>query len=231
MRHREPSRPGELTLKQDVVQVIFARGELRRDEIKDLWGLDEETTRACGRSCFSERLLEPLRGTGGFRARIARRPLPPEEPGTLAGLFSTDWETHGAERLAELLSHAELEALLGDLVYTLRRARMKLTGEDRRGTKRELAAALVIAHGVDLFRHRGIRSLVAKRTDVGVPQPLASRQGRSAGVRAGRPLSPRVHRHPRRGHAGRFRVPRGTRRPQAAGSRSSSRSSARWPEC
>ena len=46
---------------------------------------------------------------------------------------------------------------------------MKLTGEDRRGTKRELAAALIIAHGVDLFRHRGIRSLVAKRTDVAFP--------------------------------------------------------------
>jgi superfamily II DNA or RNA helicase len=169
MHHKGPPRPGELTLRQDVVQVIVARGELHRDEIKDLWGLDDERYESLRQQLLRERLLEPLRGTGGFRARIARRPLPPEEPGTLAGLFSTEWETQGAERLAELLSHAELEGLLGDLVYTLRRARMKLTGEDRRGTKRELAAALIIAHGVDLFRHRGIRSLVAKRSDASFP--------------------------------------------------------------
>ena len=181
MRHRQPPRPGELSLKQDVVQVIFARGELRRDEIKDLWGLDDGTYESLRQELLHERLLEPLRGVGGFRARIARRPLPPEEPGTLAGLFSTDWETAGAERLAELLSHAELEALLGDLVYTLRRARMKLTGEDRRGTKRELAAALVIAHGVDLFRHRGIRSLVAKRTDVSFPNRWHPGKGAAVG--------------------------------------------------
>ena len=166
---RQQATSAELTLKQDVVQVIFARGELRRDEIKDLWGLSAEEYEPLRQQLLQEKLLEPLRGTGGFRARIARRPLPPEEPGSLAGLFSTEWETQGAERLTELSSHAELEALLGSLVYTLRRARMKLTGEDRRGTKRELAAALIIAHGMDLFRHRGIRSLVAKRCHAPFP--------------------------------------------------------------
>jgi len=165
----QPHRTGELSLKQDVVQVIFARGELRRDEIKELWGLTADDYETLRQQLVEEKLLEPMRGTGGFRARIARRPLPPEEPGSLAGLCSTEWEAQGAERLAELLSHAELEALLGGLVYTLRRARMKLTGEDRRGTKRELAAALIIAHGIDLFRHRGIRSLIAKRCDAPFP--------------------------------------------------------------
>ena len=66
MRHREPPRPGELTLKQDVVQVIFARGELRRDEIKDLWGLDEEAYESLRQQLLQERLLEPLRGPAGF---------------------------------------------------------------------------------------------------------------------------------------------------------------------
>ena len=160
----ERRRPGELTVHQDVVQVIFARGELRKDQIKDLWQLDEGKYEQLKRALLHEKLLEPLRGTGGFRARIARRSLPPEEPGTLEGLFQSDWQMQSAERLAELLSHSELEQLLGDLVYTLRRARMKLTGEDRRGTKRELAAALLIARDVDLFRDRQIRTMVAKKS-------------------------------------------------------------------
>src|SRR5262249_33644287 len=162
-------RAGELTLRQDVVQVIFARGELRKEQIKDLWQLDDVQYEALKQELLEEKLLEPLRGTGGFRARIARRLLPPEEPGTLEGLFKREWQMQGAERLAELLSHSELEHLLGDLVYTLRRARMKLTGEDRRGTKRELAAALVIARDVDLFRDREIRTMVAKRSRVANP--------------------------------------------------------------
>src|SRR5690349_17377579 len=92
-------RGGELTLHQDVVQVIFARGELRRDQIKDLWQLDDERYEALKQELLREKLLEPLRGTGGFRARIARRSLPPEEPGTLEGLFQSDWQMQGAERL------------------------------------------------------------------------------------------------------------------------------------
>jgi superfamily II DNA or RNA helicase len=157
-------RGGELTLHQDVVQVLFACGELRKEQIKNMWQLDEPQYEALKQELLHEKLLEPLRGTGGFRTRIVRRPLPPEEPGTLEGLFNTEWQMQGAERLAELLSHSELEHLLGDLVYTLRRARMKLTGEDRRGNKRELAAALIIARDVDLFRDLQIRALVAKKS-------------------------------------------------------------------
>jgi superfamily II DNA or RNA helicase len=158
-----------LTLRQDVVQVILARGELRRDEIKSLWQLTDEQYDALRAELQQEKLLEPMRGVGGFQAKISRRPLPPDEPGSIDGLFKHPWELAGAERLAQLLNHSELEHLLGDLVYTLRRARMKLTGEDRRGTKRELAAALVIAHGMDLFRHRDIRAAVAKRCKVEPP--------------------------------------------------------------
>jgi superfamily II DNA or RNA helicase len=163
-----PLQPG-LSLRQDVVQVILSRGELRRDEIKALWSLGDEQYDALRQELLEEKLLEPMRGVGGFQARITRRPLPPDEPGSIDGLFKHAWELAGAERLAQLLNHSELEHLLGDLVYTLRRARMKLSGEDRRGTKRELAAALVIAHGMDLFRSREIRAAVAKRCKVEPP--------------------------------------------------------------
>jgi superfamily II DNA or RNA helicase len=162
-------RPGELSLRQDVVQVILARGELRRDAIKGIWNLDDDGYAALKSQLDEEKLLHPLRGTGGFEARIVRRPLPPEEPGAVDHLFRTRWEGEVTERLAQLLNYGELEELLGELVYTLRRARMKISGEDRRGTKRELAAALVIAHGVDLFRDKDIRDAVAKRARVHAP--------------------------------------------------------------
>jgi superfamily II DNA or RNA helicase len=164
------ARPGELSLKQDVVSVILSRGELRREEIQRVWELDDDAYFALKAELDDERLLEGMSGVGGFRARIPRRPLPPDEPGSVDGLFRAPWELQTVERLAVLLSHKSLEELLGDLVYTLRRVRMKSTGEDRRGTKRELAAALLIAHGIDLFRDKAIRLEVATRTRVDSPR-------------------------------------------------------------
>ena len=46
---------------------------------------------------------------------------------------------------------------------------MAETGTDRRGTKRELAAALVLQHGIDLFCDRGIRQAVSKAIHVVAP--------------------------------------------------------------
>src|SRR5262249_24439792 len=59
--------------------------------------------------------------------------------------------------------------LLGDLLQTVRQVRKEQTGTDRRGTKRELAAALVLQHGVDLFCEKEIREAVAKAVDVEAP--------------------------------------------------------------
>ena len=75
---------------------------------------------------------------------------PAETSGTTL-LLRTSWEEEAVARLSELLSHGKLEDLLGPLLQPLRRARQVKTGTDRRGTRRELAAALVLQHGVDLF--------------------------------------------------------------------------------
>lgn len=74
-----------------------------------------------------------------------------------------------ARRLAELLTYPGLEELLGPLVYTIRRARARLTGEDRRGSKLELAAALLTQHDIDLFAAKDLRARVAKRARVPCP--------------------------------------------------------------
>src|SRR5690606_3302212 len=84
-------------------------------------------------------------------------------------VFRAEHERVASARLVELLSHADLEELLGDLVYTIRRARTRQTGHDRRGSKAELAAALLTQHGIDLFADTEVRQLVARRAKVKSP--------------------------------------------------------------
>jgi DNA repair protein RadD len=170
-------RRGQLTPRQDIVATILNRGRLRKDEIKQLWGLDEEAYNALKDDLSNQVLIEPgPRGVGGFQARIRKKAISPDSGEHLGRekLFETEWENATVDRLAELLSHEETECLLGDLLYTVRRMRMMQTGVNRRGTKHELAAALVIRHGVDLFREPRIRDLIARKTRVRSPRRWVS---------------------------------------------------------
>jgi DNA repair protein RadD len=158
-----------LSVRQDIIQVILSRGEISKDDIQLMWGLSEEAYANLKQDLADEKLIEPgPRGSGGFAAKFKRRPKAPDETVT-APILGTAWEQASAERLAALLSHADLEDLLGELVYTIRRARTQSTGEDRRGNKTELAAALVTQHGIDLFISRDVRSLIAKKCKVDCP--------------------------------------------------------------
>lgn len=162
---------GRLSIEQDIVHTILSRGWLTKDEIMSGWRLDEEGYAALRAVFRTKPLIEPgPRGVGGFRAKI-RRPIADVAEGpTLERFFSTAWENATVDRLAELLRHDEIERLLGDLLYTVRRMRLAETGVNRRGTKHELAAALVIQHGVDLFANPNIRDLIAKRSRVTCPK-------------------------------------------------------------
>jgi superfamily II DNA or RNA helicase len=68
------------------------------------------------------------------------------------------------------VQHSDLEDLLGSLLQTVRQVRKSETGADRRGTKTELATALVLQHGIDLFCAGDIREAVARATGVGCPK-------------------------------------------------------------
>jgi superfamily II DNA or RNA helicase len=158
-----------LTLAQDVINTIIERGELSKSDIQKLWGVSDEQYVELQRELADQKLLVPgPKGKGGFEARYAKRAKAADEsaPGPT---FEHEWQNRGLERLVELFSHNDLENLLGDLVYTVRRSRQQMTGEDRRGSKRELAAALIIQHGVDLFRDLNVRTLVGKRCEVKPP--------------------------------------------------------------
>jgi superfamily II DNA or RNA helicase len=166
----ELAQKRRLSVRQDIINVILSRGELTKGDIKLMWSLDEEAYAELKLDLSEEKLIEPgSRGSGGFAAKFQQRPKPPDEAFSSPRIFGPKWEQSAADRLAALLSHAELEGLLGELVYTIRRARMQATGEDRRGNKAELAAALVTQYGIDLFTDRDTRVLVAKKCKVDCP--------------------------------------------------------------
>ena len=154
----------------DIISLILDRGRLSKDDIRLMWNLSEEEYALLKSHLEDEKLIEPgPRRTGGFIARFAKRPNQKPDAEIAAPSFKSEHEKNAADRLAELLSHPELEELLGDLVYTIRRARLRLTGEDRRGSKGELAAALLTKHGIDLFCDTDVRTLIAKRAKAKYP--------------------------------------------------------------
>lgn len=154
----------------EIIQMILDRGSLTKDDILQLWGLTEVDYALLKNALDGEKLIEPgPRRIGGFVARFNRKPVAVVDTDIAEPTFKAEYERVASARLAELLSHADLEELLGDLVYTIRRARTRQTGQDRRGSKPELAAALLTQHGIDLFADTEVRKLVAKRAKTDAP--------------------------------------------------------------
>ena len=165
----------------DIRQVLIDVGELSKDDIIAMWSVSESEYIELKAALAKESLFEPgPKGRGGFVVNVRKRPLPPPPDADGNVVLHTDWENAAVERLAALLNHSELEGLLDELVYTLRRARTKLTGEDRRGTKRELAMALVVQHSVDLFADPQIRTLIAKKCGIDPPRRWHPGKGTAA---------------------------------------------------
>jgi DNA repair protein RadD len=159
----------DLFTSQEIARSVLDRGALTKGEVVEAWGLREEEYQQVQRQLADHPEIEPgVPGTGGFQARRRRGRLPGEETG-MPVLLRAEWEARTVERLSELLQHAELEELLGSLLYTLRQVRKEAEGSDRRGTKRELATALVLQHGTDLFGAPRVREAVARAA--GVPFP------------------------------------------------------------
>lgn len=179
----------DLFTSQEIARSVLDRGALTKAEVLEAWGLREEQYQQIQRQLAEHPEIEPgPQGTGGFQARRRRGRLPGEEAGAPV-LLRTEWEARAVDRLAELLQHAELEELLGPLLYTLRQVRKEAEGIDRRGTKRELATALVLQHGTDLFSSPRVREAVARAA--GAPFPKRWYPGKAAAaefvLRAGFP--------------------------------------------
>ncbi len=163
----------ERKLTPDLIDEIEAavrdRGELSKEELLEAWPLTEEVYGALREKLLARRgIASGGRKRGGFVATASRAATPPEDASESLALRS-NWEVETVERLCELLQHGQLEKLLGNLVHTIRQVRKHRTGEDRRGTKSELATALLVQHGQDLFREPEIRRAVAAACNVEAP--------------------------------------------------------------
>lgn len=177
-----PIDAGKHLPTHEIKQMILDRGQLSKEDILQLWGLSEGDYSLLKQDLDGEKLIEPgSRRIGGFVARFNKRPAAVVDDEVPEPTFRAEYERIASARLVELLSHADLEELLGDLVYTIRRARMRQTGHDRRGSKPELAAALLTKHGIDLFASPEVRQLVAKRAKVRPPGRWHS--GKSSALR------------------------------------------------
>lgn len=154
----------------EITRVILERGTLTRDDIMLTWGLGTQEYEDVRRELAKDHnLVSNGRGAGGFSARLRKTATTKDDEDIDFSAIPSGWERVAAQRLTELLSHKDLEELLGDLLYTVRLARARATGKDRRGRKDELAGALIVQHGIDLFREKSVRDMVGKRCKVDSP--------------------------------------------------------------
>jgi len=152
----------------EIEAAIIDRGSATKEEILLGWELAEEQYSYLRRTLLSRGKVDagPPR-TGGFRAKEQRGRLPDEQPDAV---LREGWEEEVVQRLTDWFQHKELEELLGDLAYTVRESRRARGGEDRRGTKAELATALVVQHGIDLLADAEIRKAISRVSGVVSPE-------------------------------------------------------------
>jgi superfamily II DNA or RNA helicase len=153
----------------EIAEAIVEHGWLTKERIVETWGLTDADYTALQQRLDRDRRLERgPRGTGGFVARRRRRSE--EEGGTSPSPLTTAvWERVAVGRIEEVLRQSELEELIGSLESGIRNARRIRTGEDRPSRKRELAMALVLQHGIDLFSSVEVRRAVAKSIGIQCP--------------------------------------------------------------
>jgi DNA repair protein RadD len=155
---------------QEIEQAVLEQGSLTKAQIMETWDLDEGQYAELRTALLARGRVEagPSR-IGGFRSRPQKGPLPVERPDG-DGILREQWEDQVVARLIELLQHSELEELLGDLAYTVRQSRVARGQDSRRGTKTELASALVIQYGIDLLANTEIREAFAKACKIAAPK-------------------------------------------------------------
>jgi DNA repair protein RadD len=158
------------TIVDGVIQAVLDQGILTKAQIQETWGIGEEDYKELRNRVLARQpaIRKGPPGVGGLK--VGKHPGKHRvEVGGNPLLVRTDWEQGAVARLSELLSRGVLEDLLGPLLQSLRHARLAESGSARRSTKQELAAALLLNHGVDLFFDRDIRRAVAKATRVSAP--------------------------------------------------------------
>jgi superfamily II DNA or RNA helicase len=162
-RHVDPE------VVRDIEGIVEDRCALTKDEILEMFGFDEEGYAALKATLLSRKKVLPgPQRVGGFVAREKRTAAPAHEEAS-APILREGWEEVAVARLVELFSLKQLEELLGPLRLAVRGVRVAREGVDRPSRKDELATALVIQHGIDLFACGAVREAVGEACDVKAP--------------------------------------------------------------
>lgn len=149
-------------ISEELYAILVERGALTRKEIGDLWSLSTEDWRRIRESVLRRRNVEPgPPRVGGLRIKKQRLLQDPDAT-VPESLLKYAWESEAVEGLCSVLTYDKLEKLLGPLAWTVRMSRVARTGQNRRGTRHEIATALMIRHGRDLFANQSIRRMVGK---------------------------------------------------------------------
>jgi len=153
----------------DVRDIVFERGHVSKSEIVETYHLTEDDYGELQEQLLADHCIyKGPKRIGGFVLREERQRIP-ERSSNEMPLLRTQWEKQAVERLTELLTGDALGTLLGDLRRAVRNLRRRETQIDST-TKMDLAAALVLQHGIDLFCEPAIRQRVGAACKVNPPK-------------------------------------------------------------
>lgn len=157
---------------KEIMEHFNNKGEITKDEILTHWPLFKNENRYAELQKIipDDRIEKGPGGVGGFIAKKRMGSLPDESLSANL-LLKDELEEMTVNRLCELFDHKTLEGFLGSsFLYIIRETRKRKKGEDRRGTKKELALALIVRHGVDLLADANIRKEIASKCGLKFPQ-------------------------------------------------------------
>ena len=167
---------------REVIEYVVDQGRLTKEQVMESWGIEDTDYRELQDRVLRDGRIElGPRRSGGFvlktrRSRKVVDVLDGDQP-----LLPNEWEVSAVRRLEELLTRAELEDLLGKLKDDLRRSRYAEYHIDRPSTVRELAVALVLQRGIDLFcGDLELRSKIAAKC--GIPPLKRWHPGKGAAI-------------------------------------------------
>ena len=152
---------------EDIHGYCIEHKSFYKNEILLTYGISEEHY-----SALKDEVLSRFRDLeagphkmGGFQLKARRYKETTEDEGFNAGP-QIAWEVETVKILSQRVQYNHLEEMLGPLKGALRAYRQEIYGEDRRGSKEELAHALMAAFGQDLLQDSERRKIIGKALGV-----------------------------------------------------------------
>lgn len=154
---------------REIHEIIFEYGSISKNVLIENYQLTEDDYAKLQQQILADRSIRkgPKR-SGGFVLREEKHRALDIASGERP-LLAAQWERETVERLTRLLTTDVLKALLGDLQRAVRNLRNRETGIDST-PKEDLATALVLQHGIDLFCEPTIRKHVGDACRVKPPE-------------------------------------------------------------